>query len=241
MKLREAYEYALVECNKVKAPAIMLDDFIYLFNKAIQQYVNSVYNRCEYNQQASDDLKWCTVVKDLLVKQSETNKANDKIYICSLPEDYLHILNCIVTFSRDTGEYSKYCPNKKTDAGQFAVLCSRLTADLYPGILNNYYMKPSEKRPYYEIDKDNNIKIHVGDSRYEVVSVMITYLKTPTKVSMTLDDVYAIDDNTPDLEFPDYVCYEIINWCVKLLLENAGDPRLITNIPVNNSIAVPGN
>jgi hypothetical protein len=41
------------------------------------------------------------------------------------------------------------------------------------------------------------------------------------------------------LEFPDYVCYEIINELVKLLLENASDPRLQTNIPVNQSIAPP--
>ena len=56
MRIRAIYEYTLIECNKLKAPAILLEDFVYLFNKAIQQYVNSVYNRCEYNQQSSDDL-----------------------------------------------------------------------------------------------------------------------------------------------------------------------------------------
>ena len=55
MTLRNVYEFALVECNKLKAPSILLEDFIYLFNKAIQQYVNSVYNRAEYNQQSSDE------------------------------------------------------------------------------------------------------------------------------------------------------------------------------------------
>ena len=56
MTVREAYEYALIECNKLKAPSMLLEDFVYLFNKAIQQDVNGVYNRCEYNQQSSDDL-----------------------------------------------------------------------------------------------------------------------------------------------------------------------------------------
>jgi hypothetical protein len=56
MTLRNAYEFALIESNKLKAPSILLEDFIYLFNKAIQQYVNSVYNRAEYNQQSSDDI-----------------------------------------------------------------------------------------------------------------------------------------------------------------------------------------
>lgn len=56
MTIRNCYEFALIECNKLKAPSILLEDFIYLFNKAIQQYVNSVYNRAEYNQQSSDDI-----------------------------------------------------------------------------------------------------------------------------------------------------------------------------------------
>ena len=38
------------------------------------------------------------------------------------------------------------------------------------------------------------------------------------------------------MEFPDYVCYEIINEFVKLLLENTSDPRLQTNVPINQTI-----
>lgn len=33
--------------------------------------------------------------------------------------------------------------------------CQRLTADMYPGIINNYYMKPSHKKPYYYIINHN--------------------------------------------------------------------------------------
>lgn len=60
-------------------------------------------------------------------------------------------------------------------------------------------------------------------------------------VSMDQDQVFAVEDNTQKLEFPDYVCYEIINIYVRLLLENASDPRLQTNIPINQTIAIPGN
>lgn len=62
MTLRNAYEFALIESNKLKAPSILLEDFIYLFNKAIQQYVNSVYNRIEYNQQSSDDISFLQTI-----------------------------------------------------------------------------------------------------------------------------------------------------------------------------------
>jgi hypothetical protein len=59
-------------------------------------------------------------------------------------------------------------------------------------------------------------------------------------VSMTQEQVLAVEDNTPKLEFPDYVCYEIINIYVRLFLENASDPRLQTNMPINQTIAIPG-
>ena len=43
-------------------------------------------------------------------------------------------------------------------------------------------------------------------------------------------------DTTRMLEFPEYVCYEIVNECVKLVMENANDPRLETNTAINQTI-----
>jgi hypothetical protein len=57
---------------------------------------------------------------------------------------------------------------------------------------------------------------------------------------MTEEDVLKFEDTTQVLEFPDYICYEIINLFVKLVMENIGDPRLQTNIPINQTISVPG-
>lgn len=62
MTFRQAYEFALIECNKLKAPAMLLEDYIYLFNKAVQQYINTVYNRCDYNQQSTDDLMFLQTI-----------------------------------------------------------------------------------------------------------------------------------------------------------------------------------
>jgi hypothetical protein len=35
MTYREAFENVLIELNKVQAPSLLVDDFVYLFNKAI--------------------------------------------------------------------------------------------------------------------------------------------------------------------------------------------------------------
>ena len=45
----QAYESVLIELNKVKAPHLSLNDFVYFFNKALQQYVTLVYNQYDIN------------------------------------------------------------------------------------------------------------------------------------------------------------------------------------------------
>ena len=93
-------------------------------------------------------------------------------------------------------------------------------------------LHPSDKA-----DHDYLLDLRCGDTeRYTPVNVYIDYLKTPNIVMLTREDLESEIDNTPDMEFPDYICYEIINEFVKLLLENASDPRLQTNIPINQSI-----
>ena len=74
------------------------------------------------------------------------NKLN---YAGYLPEDYVHILNCIVEFRVKKG-YKCY---REGDYIEFAA--KRLTADMASGILHNAYMKPSYKRPYFYINNIN--------------------------------------------------------------------------------------
>lgn len=65
-------------------------------------------------------------------------------------------------------------------------------------------------------------------------------MKTPHFIRLTQDQVDKVIDTSQVLEFPDYVCQEIVNELVKLLMENASDPRIQTNIPINQTIANPG-
>ena len=285
MKVRQMYEYALIELNKLKAPSMLIEDYIYLLNKAIQQYINLVYNRAEYNQQSSDDLSFLQTTHEIKVGNiSPKVTDNDTIRTLEIPSDYVHMLNCIATFTGGSDGKAKRCSGSEDKSKVVSPLCRRLTADIYPDVLRNYYLRPSHKNPYWYIinstsqgekvdisgnkyDRDNiqdsshedyryiymkdrgdrtahqstvNIEIHSGKSDWVLDKIYITYIKAPMYVSMTEDEVLAIDDNTQNLEFPDYVCYEIINILVKLIMENASDPRLQTNMPVNQTIAIPG-
>ena len=57
MTARQIFEATLIELSKIQAPALKLYEFNYLFNKAINQYINKVYNVYDVNQQTTDDLR----------------------------------------------------------------------------------------------------------------------------------------------------------------------------------------
>ena len=276
MTLRDLYDYALIEMNKVEAPSLLLEDFNYYMNKAVQQYINKVYNRYDINQQSSDDLRVLKASTKLDISKVELDgkaAGNSKfMYVTFLPMNYMHILNCIV-------EYQVKKPYKCYAMGDHVDFpARRLTADMASGILHNVYMRPEYKRPYFYINNisefenltdtavvDNktfqassadsikpadtrksnvsNIRLELrfgdDDKIFEPVAIYVDYIKSPMFIRLTQQDITDVEDHTRPLEFPDYVCYEIVNEFVKLLMENASDPRLQTNYAINQTVADP--
>lgn len=291
-----------------------------------------------------------------------------KVYEVNLPDDYLHILNCVV-------EYKLLQNYRCYDAGSYWHQgATRLTADMYSQIINNFFLRPSYKRPYYYISNINTsnilpvsdnqvpiggyyskftidlsggnptagstiiidgttftfkeiatgaldislsgpksvieclysaitkmedpklldvtlnpdlqsaqitiiaktdtitivkdgapitpvnteislieksstirygnkskvrmeIRYGTDDSVFKLNNVFIDYLKAPQFIRLTQDQVDSVADTTQILEFPDYVCQEIVNELIRLLMENASDPRIQTNPIINKSIA----
>lgn len=247
MTALELYDAGLIELNKVHAPSLLLDDYNYFINKAIQQYANLAYARLEINQQSTDDIR--------ALKKSFTEKLLDKVtnsgfydhYRVKLPKDYFHLANCIIKYEAVD---ENTCTRTK-DILSFPA--RRLSVDLLPNIVNNAYLKPKYNRPYYAIldngngittdfsgDTNNYLDIYIGDGldKYNP-TVYIEYIKTPTKVTLTFEDLNKDPEDSQVLEFPDYVCYEIVNIFVRLVMENASNPRLQTNMPINNTITGP--
>lgn len=276
MTIRELYDYALIEMNKVEAPSLLLEDFNYFMNKAVQQYINKVYNRYDINQQSSDDLRVLKATTQLDVSkqpiQGYAAKNQKFVYVTELPDDYMHILNCVVEFAVKK-PFKCYSEGDHVDFP-----ARRLTADMASGILHNVYMKPDYKRPYFYINnvsrmqniEDNAVidnvdndtertdsvkpantriantsnvrmEIRYGDDTevFEPVCVYVDYIKAPMFIRLTYQEITDTVDRTRPLEFPDYVCYEIVNEFVKLLMENASDPRLQTNYAINQTVADP--
>lgn len=314
MTARQVYEGVLIELNKVEAPSLLLEDFNYLFNKAVYQYISTRYNIYDINQQTTDDVRVLKATAILPVKLAADAYTGDDVtgngvtasnalygatYEVVLPSDYLHILNCVCNY-KVKKQFKCYNPDSFV---QFSA--RRLTSDLWSQIINNFYMRPMYKRPYFYIHNVNTnvanptnpyqasansgtditsattsdgtttvtgglprtikignnavdaversgqirfgntsqvrMEIRYGKdtSLFELVNVYIDYLKTPQNIRLTQEQLDLTEDTSQMMEFPDYVCQEIINVLVKLVMENSSDPRLQTHIPVNTTIANP--
>lgn len=300
MTARQLFEYALIETNKVGAQSLLLEDYVYLINKAIYQYLDKRYNIYDINQQTTDDIRvllsTATLTPVLAAeKYGDTGVASlyGATYEVELPNDYFHILNCVCQYS--IAKNFK-CYNKGSKV-QFPA--SRMTGDMWPTLIHNAYNRPSYKKPYFYLHNVNTsitnptnpydgtngtdltnssssqlsgglpktikltngtadnveresqlrfgnvspvrLEIRYGkdNSLFKLEKVFIDYIKTPQYIRLTQEELDLVEDTSQILEWPDYVCYEIVKELVTLLLENSGDPRLQTNIPINQAIASP--
>lgn len=93
------------------------------------------------------------------------------------------------------------------------------------------YGNPSKVRMEIRYGTDNSV--------FELKKVVVDYIKTPQYIRLTQDQIDRTTDTSQIMEFPDYVCQEIINELVHLIMENAGDPRLQSHIPITSTIANP--
>lgn len=320
MTAKEAFEGMLIELSKVKAPSLLLEEFNYLFNKVIRQFTERQYGNYDINQNTSDSLR---VLKSTALLTPVPTKAYDdiqvigdsylskinndisnlygNIYEINLPDDYLHMLNCICIF--------KVKKNHKCyNAGSYVQFpASRLDSDKWSQIINDYYNRPLPTRPYFFIhnvntseglltnpynpetetgtdqlifesqqdditndsvqfkrektinltkDKSGEINLvdqpagsrHVNPSKvrceirygkdnsvFELVKVSIDYIKAPQKIRLTPEQMDSIEDKSQILEWPESICQQIINELVMAVMENTADPRLQTNMAINQT------
>lgn len=191
MSVRQVYEAILIELHKENAPNIILEDFNYLFNKSINQYVNKRYNAYDINQQTTDDLRVLKATALLSPKEcnsygdlNEIGRMMGATYEVILPSDYLHILNCICIYSVNR---TYKCYNK---GDKWRCAAKRLTADMYSQVLDNFWQRPTYKNPYYYI---HNVNLH---------NVIPTDPIRPIGTTSTPDIyIYVSDRNDLDINY----------------------------------------
>lgn len=166
MTSRELYEGLLIELRKENAPNILLEEFNYFANKAVYQYIHKRYNIYDINQQTTDDLRVLKSTAKLIPQIEErytglTLADHLATYYVDLPDDYLHLLNCICVYNVKK-TYKCY------NAGDtWRAAAKKLTADAYSQVLDNFWQAPSYKRPYYyihHINSYNNSDTPLGET-----------------------------------------------------------------------------
>lgn len=286
MTLKNVYENTLHDLSIFDQGNLHIDEFNHHVNRSVYNIVNKIYNFFNVNQQTSDDLQ---VLKKTFSVSSIGSGPNELTqvgtnakYRVSLPADYYHLLNCLVTYTVQSDFKCHSIGDEITRSAK------RLTSDMYARILRDSFQKPHWKRPYYtikgtdnqikndyntaggplvpnsehiireqgseighnsfvDINADNTadenygptIEINYGNdiSVFLISNVDIDYIKTPYYLRITPDQIESVTDISPIMEFPDYVCHEIVKEIVKLVLENRQDPRIQTYSPVNETIA----
>ena len=174
MTSKQIYEATAIELSKIQAPALKLYEFNYFFNQAIRQFVNKVYNVYDVNQQTTDDLRVLKATATLLpqIAESTGNKALDYLrgatYTVDMPDDYLHLLNCICLFDVNR---KKDCWN----AGDTMIVgATKLTADSWSSVVDDVYNQPTKKRPYYYVHNQNDILVDTANNLTQANSALPT-------------------------------------------------------------------
>lgn len=207
MTSRQMYEALLIELNKTDAPNILLEDFNYFANKATYQYINKRYNIYDINQQTTDDLRVLKATARLIptpVNQdiyAGLTNASLATYECILPSDYLHMLNCICVYEV---KKTYKCYNK---GDKWRAAAKRLTADAYSQVLDNFWNRPTYKKPYYYI---HNVNTSFDTKNQD----QITYASIPTN-EKTDGKIYSFkfkfkwNDNTIIVDSSDYTVQKV--------------------------------
>lgn len=108
---------------------------------------------------------------------------------------------------------------------------------------NGYKMSLVERTAASRIGNPSNVRLEINygrdDSLFKLRQVRVSYIKVPQHIRLTQEQLDLTQDVSQILEWPDYVCQEITNNLVKLIMERTADPRLANNIQINQSIARP--
>ena len=193
MTSKQIYEATAIELSKIQAPALKLYEFNYFFNQAIRQFVNKVYNVYDINQQTTDDLRVLKATATLKPHLAPTtgNAAIDYLrgatYFVDMPDDYLHLLNCICLFDVNK---NKECWN----TGDVMVVgATKLTADSWSSVVDDVYNRPTKKRPYYYIHNQNDIYLDNDEKLTDRNSQL------PSNILLDDDQTDSSDSNTDEL------------------------------------------
>lgn len=171
-------------------------------------------------------------------------------YICPKPQrPYYYINNINSSTELPTNPITKEDPTIGTDpikVGTDSISTEQNIPDEVNQGLPNFVTiggqphSTVEREAGYRYGNPSNIRCEIrygnDDSVFKLKGVLIDYIKTPQLIRLTQTQINKTRDTSQIMEFPDYVCQEIINELVLILMEHTADPRTAAHQTLANTI-----
>jgi hypothetical protein len=224
------------------------EEINYWLNSAVDKYINTHYSGHTASgesfgetQKRIDDLERLVTVWEYTYRSIETGHiinmdTSKKIWsISNLPTDYMSAVGdeCVIFDNSPNADLA--CWKDKHDTILIdnipRYISSIPISPISKKILNykqelinslsDYHYHNGQATPICVWSNKNDKVTLYTDGNYGIYKYILTYLKTPTKItSGSMDTKYE--------DFPEYAWREIIKTAVQLALENIGDPRYQT-------------
>lgn len=115
------------------------------------------------------------------------------------------------------------------------------SADVFKVALFNGNYSNVERSPQVRYGNPTNVRCEIrygtDNSVFKLKQVQIDYVKVPQYLELTQEQLDRTEDTSQVLEFPDYVCQEIVNELIHLIMEKDRNDRIQTHPVVSQSIA----
>lgn len=216
------------ELNVVNDPNKPTSDMtLYWLNQAVMKFVKTRYSGLntkteafEQSQKRTEDLR--TLVTSVETSATKTTNSLPNEYTVELENDHLMLLSTKVGILPSDDSIGSACWNKDA-SGKYITRYSdpiQVTQDTLDRALENSL---SEHNLHYcaakplRLVKGNTICFYTDDN-YKVDKCHITYLKTPTAI--TLDSPFV-----EYTDLPEHTHQEIVKLAVQMYLESTADQR----------------
>lgn len=199
-------------------------------------------------------------------KLKYVKKGNDYIFTCPLNDSFFHMAGVILEY-RLMSNYKCYTsgslflmPAKRITSDQEGII--NKNAWLRPSYRNPYYKIETSgvsnvtagnppvttpvtpgSRIWINYGPDAHIKKNANDTIsgiFKLEKVHCDYVKYPTPINLTYNQLDSLADTSQVMEFKPDVCHEIIKETVKLIALNTGNPILQSYDAVNMSVPPQG-
>tara|TARA_Y100000593_G_C4198092_1_gene280405 strand:- start:55 stop:798 length:744 start_codon:yes stop_codon:yes gene_type:complete len=230
-----AVQQGVDKINSFQADTLLPQEIDLELNKAIDKFVNLKYGKnniygkgFEESQKRIDDLRKIIKTDSINVKYLETTVNNKFVYVSdSLPTDYRYLIKLLagVIYERGCPVLTKFAQQGldplKHPINKLAS-CKFVQQDDIFTVLNDPFNTTKKSKPLVTIE-DDKIKIYTNDI-FIIKDLKLTYIKNPTKVSLSLDGA----TESVDCELAEHTHQEIVDMTIGSILEGISDPRYKT-------------